>query len=256
MKALLFMAAVLFLQPLSFPRELAGTAREDLVKKGIGFYRRGNYEKALQSFQAAFDRGYRDGRLEYDMGNCWWRLGDKAKALVHYERAREWMPRDPDVLANIRLCRKALGVDESSTVPFLTSLRSALSAFTLGEVLAVSAAFSVLFFLLLSLYTIFRRPLQAWLALFAGLGLLLFVGLAVGRFLDHRRYALVTVEETELVSEPREGLPPIASLRAGLEVEVLGAGDSWIRVEVGGRKGWLPTKNLGFLDWREPPFRD
>jgi len=226
------------------------------VKEGFRLYREGKYRDALRSFQSAFDAGFRDGRLEYDMGNCWWRLGDKARALVHYERARAWMPRDPDVLANIRLCRKALGVDSSPTVPFLTSLAQALSAFTLGELLALAAAFSVLCSALLALHTVFGKPILAWSAAAAALALLLFGGQALGRVLDGRRYALVTVDEAGLLSEPREGLSPLATLKAGLEVRVLGGEGSWTKVEVEGRKGWLPVKDLGFLDWREEAFRE
>ncbi len=244
---------------LSCPLAAGGTGRPsspaEQVREGFALYRKGKYREALASFQGAFREGFRDGRLEYDMGNCWWRLGDKAKALVHYERAREWMPRDPDVLANLRLCRKALGVDRAATVPFLTSLAQALSSFTLGELLAMAAGFSVLCFFFLGLYLVFRRPYLGWISLFLGLCLLLFGGLGLARLLDRREYALVTVDGAKLVAEPREGLAPVAVLGPGLEVEVLGEGGAWTQVEAGGRKGWLPAKDLGFLDWRKAPFR-
>ena len=231
-----------------------GASPEARVEEGFTLYRKGKYKEALGAFREAFDGGVRDGRLEYDMGNCWWRLGDKARALVCYERARAWMPRDPDVLANIRLCRKSLGLDGTSAVPFLASLWKAPAAFTLGELVALAASFSVLCFLLLGAWTVFRKPYMGWLSLGFGAALLLFGGLALGRCLDRREYALVTAGEARLLSEPRGGLSPIAVLRAGLEVEVLGGEGAWIRVEAGGRKGWLPAKDLGFLDWRKPPF--
>ncbi len=224
------------------------------VEEGVAFYRKGRYRDALRAFQAAFEGGLRDGRLEYDMGNCWWRLGDKARALVCYERARAWMPRDPDVLANLRLCRKALGLNGTAAVPFLASLWNALTAFTLGELVALAASFSVLCFLLLGAWTVFRKPYMGWLSLGFGAALLLFGGLALARSLDRGERALVTAGEARLLSEPRKGLPPVAVLRGGVEVNVLGGEGSWTRVEVGGRKGWLPPKDLGFLDWRQPPF--
>lgn len=46
------------------------------------------------------------------MGNCLYKLGDLPRALICYERASRLAPRDSDILENLNLVRRKLGLPE------------------------------------------------------------------------------------------------------------------------------------------------
>ena len=68
------------------------------------------YEKLLAS------EGPR-AAVYYNLGNCYQRLGQYGNAILAYERARLLTPRDPDLLANLALARKAAAAFEENGTP-------------------------------------------------------------------------------------------------------------------------------------------
>ena len=80
---------------------LVAPAHAQEGEAGIDAYRRGEYQAAIHAFQA-IDHS-RDRRLDYDLGNSYYRQGDLPHALWAYECARLGMPRDADLLANLKL---------------------------------------------------------------------------------------------------------------------------------------------------------
>ncbi len=221
------------------------------VEKGIRFYRNCRYKDALAEFMKAWRLGVRDGRLEYNIGNCHFRLGRVAMALAYYMRALSYMPRDGDVLANIRLCRKILGLEESTTIPFVRDISNAVSSFTVSEMVVLCSVFSLLLFASLALRRITRLPVFSWTAGIALIGFLVFLGQFLWRITERKEEAIVISREARLFSEPVEKLKPVAILRAGVQVEVLSTEGKWAYVETSERKGWLKSKELKTLDWRK-----
>jgi Bacterial SH3 domain len=45
-------------------------------------------------------------------------------------------------------------------------------------------------------------------------------------------------------AEPRGDLPPVATVRAGATLAVLGRSETWLRVEAGGRKGYARSDQV------------
>jgi SH3-like domain-containing protein len=54
--------------------------------------------------------------------------------------------------------------------------------------------------------------------------------------------AAVALEKVAIVAEPRDGLEAIATVRAGVVLDVLGSGQgAWMRVGIGEKRGYVPS---------------
>jgi cytochrome c-type biogenesis protein CcmH/NrfG len=65
-------------------------------------------EKFLETaarLQALADAGVRDGRLYYNLGAAYFKIGDVGRAVLNFRRAQVLLPRDDDVAASLRLAR-------------------------------------------------------------------------------------------------------------------------------------------------------
>jgi tetratricopeptide (TPR) repeat protein len=66
---------------------------------GVLYARYGVYEKALEEFQAAAERGYE--RAHINIGNIAFLIGDYEKALSWYKRVEQQYPDNPSVLISL-----------------------------------------------------------------------------------------------------------------------------------------------------------
>jgi Flp pilus assembly protein TadD len=73
----------------------------DYTQDGLALYRHGNFVDARDTFEAALELQPDDAVLMYDLGQCYDRIGDAAKAEKLY---RTCLERAPDLSA----CRQAL----------------------------------------------------------------------------------------------------------------------------------------------------
>ena len=207
-------------------------------------YREGDHAAAERAFAAAF-AATGDRRLQQARGNCFYRMGDLPRALWAYESARLGLPRDAELLANLRLVRQRLEIDEGD-LGFLGQMQALRASLTADERLWVCALCMVVAAGCLVLG--FRRIGLRWVG-----GLVLVPGLwfAVDLlWLEPRRPArAVALQKLALVSEPRAGLEPVATVRPGVLVELLGgAQGTFVRVQAGDRSGYAPREAVAVVE--------
>ena len=213
---------------------------------GEAAYRAGDYEEAVAAFSRAAETSDADGRVFYNLGNSLYRLGRLGESLVAYERARLSMPRDSELLANIALVRGRLELGSAEGEPFTEAVADLRASFTSLELVGLCVLFNALAAACLVLG---RR--SGWLraigmvAVVPATALILEV-LWLGP--SRAPAAIVTARQTDLVSEPREGLDAVLVLREGVAVDVLAAGPSWTRVQVEGRSGYVAAADLGMVE--------
>ena len=208
----------------------SGVSAQEPVDAAETAYRAGDYAAAAEGFAAAAAETGADRRLHYNLGNCLFRLGKLGEALVAYERARIALPRDVELLANIRLVQERLELGTGEGEPFLEAVAELRARLTAAELLwlcvlcnAVAAAGLVLF-----------RSRIVWRMIgYVVLLPAILLALEVLWFGPSRAPGgIVVASKTALVSEPREGLDPVLELREGVAVEVLSQGPTWTHVRV------------------------
>ncbi len=63
------------------------------------------FRSAAQRFESLRAAGVRNGRLEYNLGNCLLQAGDVGRAILHYRRAQRLIPGDPMLEDNLGVAR-------------------------------------------------------------------------------------------------------------------------------------------------------
>lgn len=84
---------------------LRGSAQEEIFERGNELYQSGEYEAAIEAYEAIREAGFASPDLHYNLGNAHFKLGDLGPAILEWERARVGAPGDPDIAANLELAR-------------------------------------------------------------------------------------------------------------------------------------------------------
>ena len=107
---------VLLLSTLALVVPVAASAQVEFYQEGNRLYQDGDFEGALSSYLRVVEAGLESGEVFYNIGNSYFKIGELARAILNYERARRLLPGDEDVRANLELAR-SLTVDEIEPLP-------------------------------------------------------------------------------------------------------------------------------------------
>jgi len=210
---------------------------------------REQYERALLHYERLVrDDGVRNGKLYYNIGNTYFRLGDIGRAVLSYKRAALYMPRDENVRANLDYARSRridrVEIEESErifkTLFFLhydVPLRIKLIIFTaLFAFLWIFAAFR-LFLELPALRALVIIP-----AIVSGLFLVSIVVESV----DEARNPEGVVTALEVIARKGDAetyQPSFTEpLHSGTEFVLIGERSEWLHIELeDGSRCWIPA---------------
>lgn len=238
--------ALLLLLPLLVAFVGGGELRAQVatdVPAAVAAYRAGDYQRAEAAFATAF-AATGDRRLLQARGNCFYRLGDLPRALWAYESARLARPRDPELLANVQLVRQRLQLDDGAEgfVAELLAVRDRL--LPRERLLLCGAGMLVAAWCLLLGW---RRLGLRWIGVLVLVPTLV-IALDLLWFAPQRPARAVALQKLALVSEPRAGLEPVATVRPGFVVELLGGAEgSFVRVRAGERSGYAPRGEVAVV---------
>lgn len=100
-----FFGAILMLIAAGAPNPAAATPSDadSLFGAGNRAYHEGRFEEAIATYESIREAGLDAGPLYYNLGNAYYRTESYGMAAANYERAKRFMPRDPDLKENQRL---------------------------------------------------------------------------------------------------------------------------------------------------------
>jgi tetratricopeptide (TPR) repeat protein len=78
---------------------------EEIFYEANQEYRQGKFEEAIEGYQHLIRTGHDAPRIQYNLGNSWFRLNQLGRAILAYERARMGMPRNADLNYNLAHAR-------------------------------------------------------------------------------------------------------------------------------------------------------
>ncbi|MCB9880238.1 MAG: hypothetical protein H6832_00135 [Planctomycetes bacterium] len=221
------------------------TAHVNRAEAAESAYRAGDYERAKAAWSTLLEERGEDPRLEYDLGNCEYRLGNHARALWRFERAKRRLGGDERVRFNLALTERALGLQGVESTSFFRDVSERLRSMTIGEWFWTGLWIELAGLALLALALTKKwRMLAAFALLVAISG-----GAALARAatLDPDRIVGVVIleEQTAVRAEPRTELAPLMKLSAGVRARYVASSPGWVRIRIQDRDGWVERGAAG-----------
>ena len=250
-------AALLALLMLA-PQALAEGHRADsLWTEGAEAYADGLWDDAARCWQTLEDEGFISSVLSYNLGNAYFKAGDNARAILHYERALKADPSFADARNNLEYAN-SLVQDRIDVVPeFILEAWGRSACYSLkSDVWAVlsllffagTCALAVLFFLSSGK----KRRRSFYLGIVTLLLFLLTLDFANWQRQEFgkRDAAIVMAPVSSVKNSPAGGsaVKDLFVLHEGVKVRVLDSVGQFANIELSdGRQGWIKASEIEII---------
>jgi tetratricopeptide (TPR) repeat protein len=210
-------------------------------------YKDGQYAAAAAEYEELLRSGLRSGNLYFNLGNAYFKAGEKGKAILNYERARRLLPSDPDLAANLAYARSLTGAETCTPALWERLVFPIARRMATGRLVWLTSALYTVLLLALTGYRLWtQRP--RWL-MYTATALATAVVVASTSLAeqvladDWQRQAVVVSAQAETPArfEPADNGTVHFTLKQGSLVHVLDGRQGWLQIaRCDGRRGWLP----------------
>jgi len=205
-----------------------------------------SYRKAIEAYETLLGSGIRNGKLYYNLGNAYFRVGDLSRAILNYRRALRLMPGNSYIRENLRFARSRVHdkIEMSGKRALLRSLffwhfDTSLKSRTVAAIGCYVLLWGLLIVGVFLRWHPLRWAARAAIVLTVALGLSCAVeNYTRGRSLE----GVVTAEEVVLRKgngisyEPKYSAP----LHSGAEFSIVEQRGSWYHIRLSnGKSGWI-----------------
>jgi tetratricopeptide (TPR) repeat protein len=218
-----------------------GDSAADFAKAN-GEYAAEHYQAATEGYEALVRAGESNSALFYDLGNAWYRRGDRARAILNYERALRLDPHHAEATANLQLVRdqtRALELAPQSSDRFLSAIDSADYAWIAAGGLWLGLFFLAAYF--------FRRSTARILGTLAGFAICGGAVYALYTLENGNRgasLAVVLKKNIEARLATADNANTVLALPPGSEVKLLSTRGDWSYAALPNNlQGWIPTNS-------------
>ena len=249
MKRIIIYTISLFVA-LSVSASPTSTERWEMGNKA---YIEGNYDKAIEEYQAILEGGEYSMKLYYNLANAYFKSGANGKAILYYNKALRIAPSQEDIRHNLALA-EAQTKDRITAIPefflnrWLRTVRNSMSCLAWSVLSLVALGVLLAFVLLFLLASHLRWRKMGFYG--AMCSFVLFVALtsfAVSSRNDMLLHdeAIVMGSAISVKSSPDRSATDLFVLHEGTKVKVLSEIDEWVEVVIAdGKKGWTESKNI------------
>ncbi len=220
----------------------------DLFSQGNAAYEKEDFTTAQSLYLSLVSQGFVSPELYYNLGNVYYRKGERGRAVLWYERALERAPRDADTQFNLSLARAHIKNDQ------VDYMRDIVLYFTGNE---LGAAFLLLawFFFILSgcaLLEIVSMGTGSRLSLWISGVLLVVVGawFAMNVSLRQEPHGIIVAPPGEVRNGPGLDYAVGFTIPEGSNIVVLNKRPDWVQIGLPqqGLKGWLPAADVELIN--------
>lgn len=238
------------------PLRAARQAADYHFEKGNEFYLAGEYEQAIQEYEAVLRNDLESAALYYNLGNSYYKLGHLGRAILNYERALKLKPKDPNIAFNLRLANLQVKdrIDPPPEFLLFRWNRALVTALTLRTWAWLLSLLVFLGSLLVALRQLtnrrrVRRLSRRGLRLFFCLAVLVLCLLVQRYQLNYRQdYGIIIRSSAKCLAAPQTGSTELFLVHEGTKVRLLERDAGWSKIElIDGKQGWLPSTDLEII---------
>lgn len=218
-------------------------------------YREGRFQKAAEGYRQLIQSGYENGHIYYNLGNACFRLNLLGRAVLNYERARLFMPRDADLNFNLGYARDQTRDVIAGSRDFIGTTFFWLDSLSKDELYGGFAIFNLLFWSIL-LVRLFYRP--EWTYYVALLLLVFWVIAGTSSGLKWHRVnnddrAVILEEEVNILAGPEINDTVLFKLHEGTIVHRERSENGWALVRLpDAKRGWIKDVKIENINRKRP----
>lgn len=235
-----------FLTALSLPVLSWGESQEniDQVMQANNHYVNNRYDEAARIYEELLSQGNHNAYLYYNLGNTYIRQSQLGKAILNYLKARQLLPRDKDLDANLNYAI-AETIDRIQIPPVgrLSQIFFWLNDLTLAELVKALVIINLLFWTLLTFWSI-KKGKNLDMARKITLVLLLFVLVSTAvkaKIQSDVILAVIQPKNVAVQSESGANKVVLFELHEGAIVILKNRNHGWVQIAVADNKmGWIP----------------
>lgn len=243
---------ILLLTTLVFSTVDSNLESDEKFKNGNTLYELGKYDSAITVYNKVLVKK-KSAELYYNIGNCHYRLENWGEALLEYNRALIYSPRDKDILYNIEIAQSHTvdKVDNEKERLAIKIIKYAHNILSLKSKLVLIIVMSFLFTLFLY-RTLFRKGNKRNWAIY-GIVVILFlltpmIFTAVVSIKSLKKsYGIVLVDKAKALNSPN-GKKTLFTVHEGSKFKVIRESDGWFFVIINsGVSGWINGEEVGII---------
>ncbi len=204
----------------------------------------GNFAVAIGGYESLVKDHHWNASLFYDLGNAYFRSGDRGRAILNYERALALDPNQPEARANLQLVRdqaRALELAPGWAEAHLDFLTPSQFAWLAAAAFWSGAA------ILGGLYWARRRPVVWIFGLLLSGTVALAAAFAAYQLETGRSggdLAIVTAKNIQARLATAESAGTVLVLPPGSEIKILSTRGEWLYVDLpNALQGWIPAQS-------------
>jgi tetratricopeptide (TPR) repeat protein len=215
---------------------------------GNDFYKQGQYDQAVQSYEDILLGGRESGSVYFNLANSYFRQGKLGKAILNYERALQLIPRDSDARFNYRYALNKIKQVEDAKEK--TLIQKAIDAhvqfYTIGEMIVIILILVglVVIFHVIQLYA---RNVKLFAPLISVLLFILIAIFSIGLFLKvtENKNTAIVLQDSQAKFEPRKEATTHFEVFEGSSVKVVGHESNWTKIKrFDGKLGWIENSAI------------
>ncbi len=226
---------------------------DNLFSTANDFYKKEQFEKAIESYHQIEKKGMISVALYYNLGNSYYKLNKVGPSIFYFEKALKLDPTNEDVQNNL-IFAKRLSLDAIQEMPknlFERFNINYLQKLSYNQWAIVSVIFSCLASILFLLFYFSISP--AIKRTFFGLSVFSFLLLIISftitynqfLFFKNNKEAIVFAETSTVKNAPTSNSEEVFILHEGTKVIVLDVLDNWKKIKLAdGKQGWILSKEI------------
>lgn len=242
--------AILYILTLLFS---VNTLFAQSAEQAESYYQNGDYAKAIEEYNAILNQGESSAELYFNLGNCYYKIGENTKAIINYERAKRLAPGDKDIKYNLSLAQKAT-VDKIETLPeifFVRWYNSFINSISVDGWAYLSVVLFILFLIMLCMFLFSNysvvKKIGFYIGIVAFIATIWSIAVANDRYTDEIEHnqAIITTPSVTVKSSPDNSGTDLFVVHEGLKVDVISTIGSWYNIKLAdGNEGWISGSDL------------
>lgn len=239
-----------------FYRPACAADPAELFSQAGRMYEEKDFPRALEIYRQITGQGMENGSVYYNMGNAYFKSAELGKAILAYEQALKYLPRDEDIKTNLEFAR-LISVEREDTdgrLNFSILIQRFLKYFTVNEwISSFEVVYAILF--LSAIMLIFSRQELIKQSATKAIVIMLPVWFVLGTFVGirvygevYRKEAVVIEKNIKVHSGPADSYTLLFNVPEGTKMLIHQRRGEWLQVTLpNGYSGWVENRSVGVI---------